>query len=72
MRRDLPVVDEPLEHWCRIMGRVGGQPLGLDVEALLGPLDRGLRRADFGLADGARGRDIHDDAELHVDEIIVA
>src|SRR5437879_9413756 len=35
------------------------------------PLDHRLRGADLGLPDSARGLDIHDDPELHVDEIVV-
>jgi hypothetical protein len=50
---------------------VTSEPLGLDAEAFLGALDHRLGRAHLGLADGAGGLDIHDDAELHVDQIIV-
>jgi uncharacterized caspase-like protein len=58
-------------HSRRTVGRVGRQPFGLQTEAFLSPLDHRLGRAHLGLSDGARGLDIHDDAELHVDEIIV-
>jgi hypothetical protein len=30
-----------------------------------------LRGADLGLTNGTRGLDVHDDPELHVDEIVV-
>src|SRR5215468_1320395 len=53
MRRDLLLVDEPVEICPRAIGRVSREPLGLDLEALLGALDHGLRRADLGLADRA-------------------
>lgn len=56
---------EPNRRPCR------PPPLRPDAETLLGPFDHRLRRADLGLADGARGHDVHDDAELHVDQIVV-
>src|SRR5664280_532057 len=71
VRRDIHVVDQPVEVRARTIGRITGEPLGLDTEALLGALNHGLARADFGLADGARGLHIHDDAELHINEIVV-
>src|SRR6478609_9552950 len=45
--------------------------IGAAAEALFGPLDHGLCRADLGLADGAGCFNINDDAELHVDEVVV-
>jgi Resolvase, N terminal domain len=36
-----------------ILGRIGRNPLGLDIETLLGALNHDLRRADLGLSDGA-------------------
>ena len=71
VRRDVLVVDEPVEVRCRPVGCIGRQPFGLQGEAFLSPLDHRLGRAHLRLADGARGFDIHDDAELHVDQIIV-
>src|SRR5262249_31388317 len=71
MGRDLLVVDEPVECWRRAVGRVSRQSRGLDAEALLGPLDHRLRRTDFGLADRTRGLDIHDDAALNIDQVVV-
>src|SRR5260221_6645032 len=53
------------------LGGIGREPLGLETEALLGSLNHGLCRADLGLANGPRGFNVNDDAELHVDEIIV-
>jgi hypothetical protein len=50
---------------------VGRKPLRLEAEALLGLIDHGLRRADLRLANGTGCLDLNDDAELHVDEIIV-
>ena len=64
---DLLVFDQPVEGCSRTIGGISREPLRLNVEALLGSLDHGLRRADFGLADRARCLDIHDDARLHVD-----
>jgi hypothetical protein len=50
---------------------IPGKSLRLETKALFGSLDHGLCCADLGLANGAGGLDINDDAELHIDEIIV-
>src|ERR1019366_3693130 len=50
---------------------IGGEPLGFDIEALLGALNHGLARANFGLADSPRGFYVHDDAVLHINEIVI-
>src|SRR5215470_4566582 len=71
VRRDLGLVDQPIEVGTRTVGRIAGEPFGLDGEALFGALEHGLGRANLGLADGAGCLDIHDDADLHVDEIVV-
>src|SRR2546428_105694 len=47
------------------------EPLRLDIEALLCPLNHRLRCADLRLADGTRRFDIQDDANLHIDQVIV-
>jgi hypothetical protein len=60
------LVDQPVEVRRRPVGRIGSEPLGLDVEAFLGALDHGLGRAHFRLTDGARSLDIHDDAEPRI------
>ena len=62
--------DQPGEHLGRAIGAVGGQPLGLEAEAVLGALDHGARRADLGLAD-RRGRlDVDDDGVVEVDQVV--
>jgi hypothetical protein len=71
MRRYLRLVDQPVEIGSRAVGRIAREPFRLDVEALLGAFDHGLGRANLGLADGPRRLDVHDDAELHVNQIIV-
>ncbi len=53
------------------MGRVTGKPFWFDPEPQLGPLDHRARCADFGLANGACRFDIHGDAVLCVDQIVV-
>jgi hypothetical protein len=71
MGRNVLLVDKPGERRRRSIGRVSRQPLGLQTKALLGSVDHSLGRAELGLPDGARGFDIHDDAKLHIDQIIV-
>ena len=66
VRRYLRLVDQPVQVGSGTLSRVARETFGLDVEALLGAFDHGLGRANFGLADGARRLDVHDDAELHV------
>jgi hypothetical protein len=51
--------------------RFGSRPINHSRPTFLGPLDHGLGRLHLGLADGARRFDIDDDAELHVDQIVV-
>src|SRR5215471_4208501 len=71
MRRDLFLIDDPVERLSRAIGRVCGKSGRLDIETLLGAFDHCLSCTDLCLSDGAGGLDIHDDADLDVDEIIV-
>src|SRR5882757_9010525 len=71
MWRDAFLLDQPVQHRSRPVGGIPDKPLRLETEALLCSLDHGLCRADFGLPNGAGGLDVNDDAELHVDEIVV-
>src|ERR1700710_2272402 len=71
MWRDALLLDQPVQHRSRPVGGIADKPLRLETKALLCSLDHGLRRADLGLANGAGCLDVNDDAELHVDEIVV-
>src|SRR6202165_97371 len=71
MRRDALLLDQPVQHRSRPVCGIGRKPLRLKTETLLSSLDHGLRRTDLGLTDGAGRLDVKDDAELHVDEIVV-
>jgi hypothetical protein len=71
MGRDTFFLNQPVQHWSRPVGGISDKPLRLKAEALLCSFDHGLCRADLGLPNGARGLDVNDDAELHVDEIVV-
>src|SRR5207237_8256229 len=62
---------QPVQHRSRAVSGIGRKPLRLETEALLGSLDHGLRCADLGLTNGTGSLNVNDDAELHVDEIIV-
>src|ERR1700722_1958147 len=70
MWRDPFLLDQPVQHRSRPVSGIPDKPLWLEAEALFGPFDHGLCRADLGLANGAGGFDINDDAELHVEEIV--
>src|ERR1035437_8894786 len=71
MWRDALLLDQPVQHRSCSVSGIGHKPLRLETEALLGSLDHGPCRADLGLANGPGGLDVNDDAELHVDEIVV-
>jgi len=71
MRRYLSLVDQLVEVSTRTVGRISSKQFGLDGEALLGAFDHSPGRANLGLADGAGRLDIHDDADLQVDQIVV-
>jgi hypothetical protein len=71
MWRDTLLLDQPVQYRSCPVSGIADKPLRLGPEALLCSLDHGLRRADLGLTSGARGLDVNDDAELHVDEIVV-
>src|SRR4051795_621325 len=71
MRRDTLLLDQPVQHRSRPVSGIGRKPLRLETEALLCSFDHGLRCADLGLTNGAGRFNVNDDAELHVDEIIV-
>jgi hypothetical protein len=65
------LLDQPVQHRSCPVGGIPDKPLRLEAEALLSSLDHGLCGADLGLPNGAGGLDVNDDAELHVDEIVV-
>src|SRR6516165_5410578 len=71
MRLDLLLIDNPVERVSRAISRVAGKIGRLDTETPLRALDHGLSCSDLCLPNGAGCFDIHDDAELNVDEIIV-
>src|SRR5947199_5890215 len=71
MWRDALLLDQPVQHRSCPVSCISDKPLRLKAEALLCSLDHSLCRADFGLPNGAGGLDVNDDAELHVDEIVV-
>jgi len=58
VRCDLLLFDEPRQALGRTVGAVGGKIIRLQAEAILRPFDHGASRADFGLANSARGFDI--------------
>src|SRR4029077_19351115 len=71
MWRDAFLLDQPVEHGSCPVGGIADKPLRLEAKALLCSLDHGLRRANLGLTNGAGCLDVNDDAELHIDEIVV-
>src|ERR1700727_476056 len=71
MWRDALLLDEPVQHRSRPVSGIPDKPPRLETKALLRSLDHRPRRSDLGLANGAGGLDINDDAELHVDEIVI-
>src|SRR5437588_5608177 len=71
MRRDAFRLDQPIQHRSCPVSSIGHKPFRLETEALFCPFDHGLRRTDLGLTNGTGRLDVNDDAELHIDEIVV-
>src|SRR4030081_1481977 len=71
MWRDALRLDQPVQHRSCPVGGIAHKPLRLETEALFCPFDHGPCGADLGLANGAGCLDVNDDAELHVNEIVV-
>src|SRR3954465_15977977 len=71
MWRDTLPLDQPVQHRSRTVSSIASKPLWPEAKALFGPFDHGLCRANLGLANGPGGLDVNDDAELHVDEIVI-
>src|SRR5882757_3017367 len=71
MGRDAFLLDQPVQHWSCPVSGISDKPLRLKAEALLCSIDHGFCGADLGLANGAGGLDVNDNAKLHVNEIVV-
>src|SRR6516164_10503256 len=71
MGRDLLFVDEPMKVWRGSIRRIGSEPFRLQTKTSLGPIDHRLGSTHLGLADGARGFDVDNHSELHIDKIVV-
>src|SRR5829696_457134 len=69
--RDALFLDQPVQHRSRTVSCIPDKPLRLEAEAFLCSLDHGLCRPDLGLPNGAGGLNVNDNAELHIDEIVV-
>jgi hypothetical protein len=63
-------MDQPGEHLGRAIGAVGAEPLGIEPEAVLDPLDHGPRRPNLRLPDGAAGLDVDNDGVVEVDQVV--
>ena len=70
VRLDPALMDQPGQLLGRAVGGVGGQPLGLEAEAVLRPLDHALALRHLGLADGGGRLDIDDDGVFEVDQVV--
>jgi hypothetical protein len=65
-----PLVHQPAQHLGRTIGAVGGKPLLIKAEEILGAFDHGSRCADLGLSDRPARFDVNDDGIVHVDQIV--
>ena len=65
-----PLVDQPLQHLARTIRRVAGQPLRVELEALVCPFDHGLGCFDLGLAHRGRGLHIDNDGVIQIDQVV--
>ena len=60
-----------MERRRRPVGSVRRKAFGLQAKALLGAADHRLRRADLRLTNSARGLNVNDHSELHINEVVV-
>ena len=65
-----PGADNPMEELASAVGRVGGEPFGLEPQALLRSLDHRLCRSDLVISAGWRSLYVDDDRVLNIDQII--
>ena len=70
VRLDALLVHQPVQHLGRAVGRVGGEPFGPQIVALVHPLDHGPGGGDLGLAHGRGRLDVHDDGVIEVDQVV--
>ena len=70
MRRDPLLLHEPTEELACPIGCVGGQPLRLEIEALLCSIQHRLGRGNFIIGASRRRLDIDDHGILNVDEVV--
>ena len=68
MRLDAVLLDQPSEHRARAIRGVRDQTLGIEPEAIHGPVDHGPGRTGLGGADGPARLHIDDDPMVGVDE----
>src|SRR5205823_4647936 len=68
---DALLFDKPVQHRSRTVSGTAGKPFRLETKALLCSIDHGPGGADLSLANGAGCLNINNDAELHVDEVVV-
>ena len=71
MRLDAVLLDQPSEHRARAICGVRDQTLGIEAEAIQGPVDHGPRRAGLGCADRPARLHVDDDPVVGVDQVIV-
>ena len=70
MRRDVLLLDHPVEHRRHAVGGVADEALGSEAEAFCDPLDHRLGRFDLLCPMRGRRLDVHDDPGLQIDEVV--
>src|SRR5207244_4367372 len=65
-----PGADNPMEELASAVRRVGGEPVGLEPQSLLCPLDHRLCRSDLVVSAGWCCLYVDDDRVLDVDQVI--
>src|ERR1700740_1915432 len=71
MRLDSALLHQPPNHLGRAVTRIGDQARRSDFKLFGRAVEHRLGRADFGLANGRRRLDVHDDCMLQIDEVVV-
>jgi len=65
-----PGADNPMEELASAVRRIGGEPVGLEPQSLLRPMDHRLCRSDLVVSAGWCCLYVDDDRVLDVDQVI--
>jgi hypothetical protein len=59
-------IDQPAQHWARTESRICNQLFGINIMAILDPLQQGTHRSDVSLTDGSGSLDVDNHAVIPI------